>query len=185
MTQETDEKIYKSLIKFVVLMALLGFFLLWVTGSLWAAPGYPPPRNTLAALASVTQPLTASGTVLPAVASYSIGDLFIIAADSPIEYRLQMAGAVASWVAMSSAGGSGNTVDGAFSNSVSIGTGPFDTTISRIASGVVGLASAANFFPLPSAPDTASPGTVYFDIPSNHLMLLKSGTWHSIKDDTD
>jgi hypothetical protein len=69
-----ENKIYKALWKFLLAAITAGLALLAVAAG--AAP--PPPRWTLQALASWSQPLIASGSALPSVASFSDGDLFMV-----------------------------------------------------------------------------------------------------------
>lgn len=209
--QEHEEKVFKTLFKFVVFMAVLGGILLWFVSQAGAVPGYPPTRQTWSALASAAQPLTASGTALPAITGFSEGDLFALASTTPCLYRLQSG----AWVIIAGGGGTGaggvstDTViayiasetilreahvasqtdpHGAsmtVTESLSIGSGPYDCFITRLKTGTISIASAGYFPPLDTAPEDPATGTIYFDIPTNHLMLMKSGTWQIIKDGSD
>jgi hypothetical protein len=84
----------KFLLRVIVLCAFVGGFLLWASGAFAVHNG--PAEWSLRGVASWAQPLTASGSALPAAASYTAGDLFFVQATgmaSPSLYRLTSAGA--------------------------------------------------------------------------------------------
>ena len=92
-------------------LTLTLLFVLLISSQAFAVAG--PSQWSLAGVASWAQPLTASGTTLPATATYALGDLFALyggAASTTFElYRLCASGTAGVWRNTGGTGGTGAT----------------------------------------------------------------------------
>lgn len=125
--KEREDAVFASMTAFVVGMAIIGFILLFACGAFAGTPA----TWTLQGVSEWAQQRIASGSALPAVASYSTGDLFVKTSEPPILYRLQS--------------GAWATMTGSVSGSGGVASHSELTELDFAASGHTGFNSAASF----------------------------------------
>lgn len=112
MTQSTrdprEDAAFRLMLRCLVAVFIVGLLLLFFGSQLWAAPR--PAQWSLAGVASWAQPLTASGTALPAVGSYTAGDLFAVY--DPASWTIFRLSTGSEWIQLvaSGTGGTGSGV---------------------------------------------------------------------------
>lgn len=189
MNTEKENMIYRKMIAFVVGMATIGFLLMLATGAFAQAT---PATWTLQGVAEWSQKRIASGSALPAVASYSTGDLFTITSTPPVLYRLQ-GGAWATMTGSVSGGASDASLTAhiadqtdphgatmSVSVSVQIGSGPRDAVVTRVATGVVGIASYGHILPMTATPTSPATFTVWGDANTGKVRVFDGSTWQNL-----
>lgn len=188
MNTEKENAVYKKMIAFVVGMATIGFLLMLATGAFAQAT---PATWTLQGVSVWAQKRIASGSALPAVASYSTGDFFTVTSAPPVLYRLQggawatMTGSVAGGA--SDASLTAHIADGldphgatmGISLWLQVGSGPMDARVSRVATGVVGIASYGYIVPMLATPTNPATGTLWYDENTNKLKAFDGAAWNA------
>jgi hypothetical protein len=108
MKETIETNFWKLCCKLILAMALIGLFLGWAAGAFAAHDG--PKEWSLRGLASWSQPLTASGSSLPGIASFTVGDFFLKweeATTTTELYRLSSGTATITWNIVGGASGGG------------------------------------------------------------------------------
>jgi hypothetical protein len=139
---------------------------------------YPTPTAwSWGSMASITQRLIASGTVLPPVASASVGELFLDVSAVPyVLYRR----AESTWVQV---GGSGVGSSSSLSvGTLYVGSGSYDTTIENIGTGTLQIASYIRLIPSSSPPSGALSGTLWMNASGEVSIYDGVATWNRLLD---
>jgi hypothetical protein len=182
-------------------IALLAVVLIAALMPIWAGGSdiYPWPTNySLGGLASWSQPLLASGSSVPLVASLTIGDLYVVSdAASWTLYRRTGSTMIQMVASGTGGGGSGDVTSAMFNAHVAscsdphgatmtvtqrmtVGSGTADAYVSRYATGVVMLASFVYIPPENATPTGIASTTIWHDGNTSTLKWYDGTNWHRL-----
>ena len=179
----------RSVVQALVALPLLAIIIAIATSQASAGIYSWPTNWSLGGIASWSQPLIASGTTLPNDASGTAGDLFMLDdTASQTWYRHNGSGFAQIRDAATLASLGVHVADSTdphgqtttFSNGVNLGAGTPDAYVSRLATGMVQIATWAVITPSTASPTSPATGTMWNDPAAGIKIWDHHGSWSTV-----